>query len=350
MPTPLFTTPLLAFAASLLLHGLALVIFPRIGLLDFPQRYGLRRPPIPYPTGVIAVLLFCVFLAVLRPLSPENTALLAAILLLGTFCFLDDRLQLSPFLRLCIHLAVALLLFLYGVRIYTLTNPLAGIVGGPIIPLDRMTFPLGTFGPIPFWSGVFTLLWLGLTINALNWFDGIPGQVSTISTISFITIGFLSLSSRVNQPSLALLAFVLAAIALGGLCFDFPPARLLMGDTGAMFFGLMIGVLTIFSGGKVATAFLVLGVPLIDLFFVIVRRVAKGKSPARGSSQGEHLHHRLLQKGWAPRQIILLTALLGATFGAAALFMDTFQKFITAVVLFFVMLGLSIYSRPVKEY
>jgi UDP-N-acetylmuramyl pentapeptide phosphotransferase/UDP-N-acetylglucosamine-1-phosphate transferase len=113
-----------------------------------------------------------------------------------------------------------------------------------------------------------------------------------------------------------------------------------------MFFGLMLGTLTIFAGGKVATAFLVLGVPLIDGFFVIVRRIAHGRSPLRGSQSGEHLHHRLLAKGWSPRQVIVLTAGIGLLFGGTALFLSTFQKFIAAVLLFTLMLLLSIYSSP----
>jgi UDP-GlcNAc:undecaprenyl-phosphate GlcNAc-1-phosphate transferase len=183
-------------------------------------------------------------------------------------------------------------------------------------------------------------------MNALNWFDGIPGQVSTLSTIGFLTIGFLSLSSRVEQPDLALLAFILAGISLGGLLFDFPLPRILMGDTGSMFFGLMLGVLTIYAGGKVATAFLVLGVPLTDSFLVILQRILKGTSPLRGSLAGEHLHHRLLAKGWDERQVILLTALLGAAFGVTALFLDTLGKFIAALLLFLLMLVLSLYARP----
>ncbi len=344
--TPLWTTPLLALAASMVLHALALKLFPHMGLVDFPKRYGLTRSPIPYPTGIIAILLFCIFLAFTGPLTTQTIALLSAIIILGSLCFADDRMQLSPFLRLGVQLLIAILLFLNGVRIYTLTNPLSGLIGGPVISLDKLNLAVAPLGSIPLWSGLFTLLWLGLTINALNWFDGIPGQVSTLSAISFLTIGFLALSIRVNQPSLGLLAFILAGLALGGLLFDFPPPRLLMGDTGAMFFGLMIGVLTIYSGGKVATAFLVLGVPLIDLFFVVVRRLLKGRSPLRGNAQDEHLHHRLLQKGWSPRQVILSTALVGAIFGSAALFMDTLEKFITAVLLFLLMLALSVYSKP----
>ena len=118
-----------------------------------------------------------------------------------------------------------------------------------------------------------------------------------------------------------------------------------MGDTGAMFFGLMLGVLTIYAGGKVATAFLVLGVPLIDVLFVVIRRLAKRTSPLKGNASNEHLHHRLLAKKWSERKIIVLTAGLGTLFGISALFLTTNGKIVAVAVLGIVMLGLSRYSR-----
>ena len=118
-----------------------------------------------------------------------------------------------------------------------------------------------------------------------------------------------------------------------------------MGDTGAMFFGLMLGVLTIYAGGKVATAFLVLGVPLIDSGLVILKRISKGKSPFSGSTSGEHIHHRLLDKGWSPRKIILLTVILGCLFGITALFLSTREKFVAAVILLIIMISIRYYSR-----
>ena len=118
-----------------------------------------------------------------------------------------------------------------------------------------------------------------------------------------------------------------------------------MGDTGAMFFGLMLGVLTLYAGGKVATAFLVLGVPLIDVFLVIMRRVSKGANPMRGNTTDEHLHHRLLSKGWSERKVIGLTAGLGTLFGITALFLSTGEKMIAAGILLLILLGLSKYSQ-----
>ena len=343
--SPLLLIPLLAFLTAFALHVTLQWFFPRLGLLDFPERYGLTRTPLPYPIGLASVCAFLIVYLSLQAHDPLAPFLTAGVVLLGIFTFIDDRKPLSPWLRLFIQILAAFLIVAGGARIYTLTNPLEGTIGGAFLPLDTWTIQTPVFGLLPIWSMIFSILWLILTINALNWFDGISGQVSTLSTIAYITIGFLSLSDRVNQPSLALLSFALAGIALASLFFTFPKPKGILGDTGAMFFGLMIGVLTIYSGGKVATAFLVLGVPLIDFVLVLGRRILKGVSIAKGNTKDEHLHHRLLQKGWSERQIILLTAVIGTIFGFTAIFLSTFEKLVAALILFGVMLGLSWYSR-----
>ena len=337
--------------ATLTLHFAALRWFPRLGLLDFPERYGLQRPRLPYPTGILVVFVFCVFFVFSVLLQPTEQAfgLIAGIVLLALTSFIDDRTPLPSWVRLLVQIGVALIIFLSGTRIFSLTNPLESLTGIRVIPLDRFVIISQTFSNPSILGALFTIAWLLLTTNALNWFDGIPGQVSVLSSIGFLTIGFLSLSARVHQPSLALLAFILASIATATIFFHLPPPRMLMGDTGAMFFGLMLGVLTIYSGGKVATAFLVLGVPLIDLILVIIQRLWRRRPLTEGNAKDEHLHHRLLAKGWPPLQIILLTALLGLLFGITALFLSTSQKFIAALILFLVMVGLFFYSRPEKS-
>lgn len=333
--------PLLAFILCAILHLLALRDFPTLKLLDFPERYGLKREKLPYPTGILAVLVFLAFFAVLSPWTLQTAGVLFGVMILALISFIDDRRGINPKIRLVAQALIALLVFATGSRIYTLTNPL---LPEGIIKLDTVDIASNFFGPLPLWSGVFTIFWLMLTMNALNWFDGIPGQVSTLSTIGFLVIGCLSISDRVNQPELAMLAFVLAGIAGAGLLFDFPPNKVLMGDTGAMFYGLMLGVLTLYAGGKVATAFLVLGVPLIDVGLVIIRRISKGSSPLRGNAIDEHLHHRLLGKGWSKKQVIALTAGLGLLFGVSALFLSTIGKVVAVILLVLVMLVLSLYS------
>ena len=339
--TPLLTTPLSAFVAAVLAHAVALRAFPRAGLLDFPERYGLKRGRLPYPTGILVVALFVFMFPLLQAMDRSAVGVLAAAAMLGIVSFADDRRPLPPLLRLAAQCGAAALVFVTGDctggRICSVTNPLEGIVGGPFLELNAA---------VPVLAFVATAFWLLLTTNALNWFDGVPGQTSLLSAIGFLTIGFLSLSGRVDQPDVALLAFVLAGLAFGATLFELPLPlpKVVPGDSGAMFFGLMLGVLTIYAGGKVATGFLVLGVPLIDSIIVIARRLLAGRNPMKGSGSGEHLHHLLLARGWSPWAVIGVTTGLGACFGVAALFLSTFEKFLAALALAAIIAALSFWS------
>lgn len=334
MPS-LLTTVCLTFMVSIAAYWLSLRIFPKLQLLDFPERYGLKRQRLPYPTGIIAVLIFLGLGLAILPLHQKEVGVLLGVALLGITCFIDDRKSLPPLLRLSIHILIAALLFSTGSRIYTMTNPFGGI-----LKLDSIVMHTSLFGSLPLFSGLFTIGWLLLTINALNWFDGIPGQVNVIATIGFTMLGFLALL-RTHEMNIAVLAFSLATIAAAGAIFDIAPAKMIIGDTGAMFFGLLLGLLGVYHGGKVATAFLALGIPLIDAVFVIIYRLLKGRSPFIGSH--DHLHHRLLQHGWSERQIISFVALLGTTFGGVALLLNTLQKAVASVVLMVIVAGLHLW-------
>jgi UDP-GlcNAc:undecaprenyl-phosphate GlcNAc-1-phosphate transferase len=335
--TPLFVLPAAALLLTFLGHLAALKVFPKLGLLDFPERYGHKRARLPYPTGIIASFTFVVLFALAVPLGSVELGVLIGIVTLALVNFVDDRTPLPFRFRLLVQLAVCALIFAAGTRIYTVTNPFGGIV-----KLDTVDLPGGAFGPLPLFSGIFTVGWLLLTVNALNWFDGIPGQVSILSTIGFTMLGLLALL-RNGQPEVAMIAFTLGAIALACCCFDFPPGKVLMGDSGSMFFGLMLGVLGVYQGGKVATAFLAIGIPLIDAAFVIVSRMLRGSSPFKGGR--DHLHHLLLARGWSARKVVLLTAAVSTAFGATALFSNTAQKGIAAVVLLCVVSVISVYAK-----
>jgi UDP-N-acetylmuramyl pentapeptide phosphotransferase/UDP-N-acetylglucosamine-1-phosphate transferase len=264
----------------------------------------------------------------------KEIGVMVSIIMLGVTCFIDDRTPLPSWLRLSIQVLATFIIFAAGSRIYTITNPIGGI-----LKLDTLTITLPLFGSLPIQSGVITMGWLLLTINAMNWFDGVSGQVSVVSFLGFVMIGLLAYF-RNGEPDIALLSFILAGIAGAGILFDFPPARMLMGDSGSMFFGLLLGILGVYQGGKIATAFLALGIPLTDALFVILGRIMRKKSPFKGGR--DHLHHRLLRVGFSERTIVLLTALIGVCFGGPALFLSTAEKGIAVAVLLVIMATVSI--------
>jgi UDP-GlcNAc:undecaprenyl-phosphate GlcNAc-1-phosphate transferase len=208
------------------------------------------------------------------------------ILVIGTW---DDFKELFWKNQLFYQVAIAVLVFIMGIRIYYITNPLTG----GIINLDA--------GPGVFISMILVLIWIVLIINTLNWLDGIDGLSDGITFICMLTIFALSLKPEVNQPPMAILAIIMAGTTLSFLIFNYNPARILAGTAGSMFMGFMLSVTAIFAGTKIATALLVLAIPVIDFVWVIIDRWRKKKSIFRPDSN--HLHYKLLKLGWSQRQI-----------------------------------------------
>ncbi len=154
-------------------------------------------------------------------------------------------------------------------------------------------------------------------INSINFIDGLDGLSSGISFIAAVTLGLISLTTAVGafgQPFIAVLCFVLAGSLLGFLRWNFHPASIFVGTSGVMFVGFTLAVLSILGTAKVAVALLVLGVPIIDTFWIIVRRVAGGRSPF--TPDRGHVHHRLLDLGLSHTQTVLLIYAITAALAA----------------------------------
>ena len=148
-----------------------------------------------------------------------------------------------------------------------------------------------------------TIFWIVGMINSINWIDGLDGLSSGIAFIAAVTLGLISLTTQVGQPLIAVLCFALAGALLGFLRWNFHPASIFAGTSGVQFVGYTLAVLAILGTAKVAVALLVLGVPIIDTFWIIVRRVSEGRSPF--SPDRAHIHHRLLDLGLSHRQTVL---------------------------------------------
>ena len=131
-------------------------------------------------------------------------------------------------------------------------------------------------------------------VNAFNWVDGVPGMASSIAFVSSLILFLLSIRPGfhyLDQTLAITLSIIIMALSIGFLVFDFPKPRMIMGDTGSMFLGFLLAVTALISGGKIATTILVLGFPILDFAWVILRRIRKGQSPFKGDLM--HFHHRL---------------------------------------------------------
>lgn len=321
---------------------LALWLFPKWGLMDRPHKYGLKRDPIPYYGGAAIVVAFLVGALALLPWDFKLLAFLGIGVVVAVISFVDDRRGLSPILRLSMQIFAGIGLFAAGIFVSAIPNPV-----GPEIALSS-----NVWGGIAIFSLVVTVLWVVLIMNTMNWVDGLNGLPSGVSTIALLTIFFLSIKPgihAIDQSTVAVMALLLAMIVVVFWLHDFYPAKILMGDTGSMFLGFMLAGLSIYSGGKLATAFLVLGLPILDAIWVILRRILSKKSPFKGDL--EHFHHRLLNAGLTVRQALTVIYIVSVIFGILALILGSGQKIWAIIGLMAVMatIGFSVVILEVEK-
>ena len=204
---------------------------------------------------------------------------------------LDDRYQLRARWQFLGQLGLAVFVALLGVNVTVLNDPF----GGTISLAD-----LGALGGAIVFGA--TLFWVVGMINAINFIAGLDGLSSGIGFIAALTLGVISVGA--DSPAVAFFCFVLAGSLLGFLRWNFHPASIFAGTSGIMFLGYTLAALSILGTAKVAVALLVLGVPIIDAFWIIVRRVGSGRSPF--SPDRGHIHHRLLDLGLSHRNTVLV--------------------------------------------
>jgi len=319
------TAILTSFVISLGLGGLVLKFFPKLNLMDNPKRYGHDREPIPYPGGIAPLLAILTSLLIFLPFEGPVIAVMTGALLLALTCFVDDRKGLSPFLRLGVQFLSGALLVIGGIGVSSISNPLGGT-----IPLDQLSwvFDLGSLSlTLTLLADLVTVLWVMVMINAFNWIDGVPGMTSSVSAVAALVLLLLSVRPDfhyLDQTLAITLSSVILGASLAFLIFDFPPPKMLMGDTGSMLLGFFLAVTAIISGGKIATTILILGFPILDFIWVIVRRLLKGQSPFKGDLW--HFHHRFLKAGYKPWQIVVFFSGTAAVFGALSLLLQTEGK------------------------
>lgn len=166
----------------------------------------------------------------------------------------------------------------------------------------------------PWLAIVVTVFWLGWMVNTVNWMDGVDGLAAGVSGIAGVMLGIHALRLDPAQYTVAVVPLALAGAAAGFVWYNFPPAKIFMGDAGAEFLGYVLGVSAIMGGAKLATVLLVLGVWILDVAWLIVSRIAAGRSPTH--SGRDHLHQRLTDAGFSPTHIALYFYGLSMVFGA----------------------------------
>lgn len=322
-----------AFVASALATDAVRAVALRFRIVDTPGApRKIHDRPVPLLGGLglyagFALATTTVLLFSRHFVTGEMTAWHIAGLLLGGLVLmiggvLDDRLDLRPRVAFVFPLIAALVATFSGIGVEKLTNPFGG---------DPFVLAAGV-------SAALTFGWLLCTTYTVKLLDGLDGLAATVSLVASAVIALLALSDKFWQPDVALLALISAAAIGGFLLWNANPARIFLGESGSTFLGFLVGGLAVISGGKLATALLVIGVPALDVAFVLLRRVCRGQSPFAGDR--EHLHHLLLKKGYSQRQIVATYAGIALVFGLTTLLLESWQKIIALAIVFLLSLTL----------
>ena len=324
----------IALALTPLVRAVAL----RVDAVDTPDHRRVNLVPLPRGGGVAVAAAFISVVLAFMWLNSQlawiavpttiDTPTLVALLLGGAlavvFGVLDDYFDLRARWQFAAQLILAGLAVGLGVTIEVLSNPL----GSELIRLEGLV------------AVGFTVLWIVGMLNSINFIDGLDGLSSGVVLIAAVTLGLISLT-LVSQIYVAVLCFALAGALLGFLRYNFHPATIFVGTSGVMFMGYTLAVLSIVGTAKIAVALLVLAVPIIDAFWIIVRRLAQGRSPF--SPDRGHLHHRLLDTGLSHRQTVLLIYAICIGLGGLSLLLSGAGQ-VYAFLGVFVLIGLALFA------
>lgn len=324
---------IIAYIFGVFLVPLVINFSKKEGLVDVPNERKIHTTPISRIGGVaIWASTMLTFLCLIFLSYYPYGSLLSGILLGSSLMFLlglvDDIYNLDAKFKLFIQISIATLVYFLGVQINSV--PFFGGIN------------------LGFWSYPITLLWIVGISNALNFIDGVDGLAGSVTTVNAITLAIIAVAMTPPNPIIALVGFILAGSMLAFLTYNFNPAKIFMGDSGALFSGFLLATISITGVMKAATfaimiPFVVLAVPIMDITYSSLRRISKGKSPF--VADAEHIHHKLLHAGFSQKKTVVILTSVAIIAGAlAALLMGEntikhYFAYIIAVVLVMLLLN-----------
>ena len=323
----------LAFLIAFLTTPLAKKIAFKVGAIAKPRKRDMHSVPIPRMGGIAIFAGFMItFLTLVWNLPLVNVTQTIGIFLGCSIIFvlglLDDIYELPAKPKFLVQIIAATIVAVCGVRIDFLSIP---FIEQSEVAMQFLAIPA-------------TVIWIIAITNAVNLIDGLDGLAAGISSIASLCLMILSIP---NYPQGAFLTAILAGSCMGFLPYNFNPASIFMGDTGSTFLGFTLGITSVMGllkGYTVATIFiavLVLGLPIFDTSFAILRRLAAGK-PIMAPDRG-HLHHRLVDKGYSQKQAVVTLYGISGILGLSAIaFFNRDFKFV--VVIFILMGGLFFFT------
>ncbi|MFA5318637.1 MAG: MraY family glycosyltransferase [Patescibacteria group bacterium] len=312
----------------------------KLNIVDRPDKNRkIHKEAIPLLGGMAIFFSFFIMLFVMRgdilARGLSTTHILsffigALIIVIGGF--IDDKYNISPQWQIIFPILASVAAIAGGIGIVKITNPAGGLLyfGGAL-------------------GIILTFLWLMGMMYTTKLLDGVDGLVSGLGVISGIIIFLFTMTTKYYQPDVGLMGLIFAAVAFGFLLFNSYPAKIFLGEGGSLLVGYIIAVLAIISGGKIAIALLIMGIPIMDVAWIIIRRLWQKKNPFKFADR-KHLHHRFLDMGLSQRQTVFIYYVLAAIFGSTALFLQSHGKMIALGILAIVMVLLVFLSIFLPNY
>lgn len=298
---------LLAFLVALILTPLIIKLAFRFGFLDIPKDdRRMHNKPIPISGGVAMYLAIMVGIFLFIDLNREIISLMIGATIIVVCGLVDDKTDMSPKLKLLFQIIAASILIFGGVRVEFFTNP---------FPIGESVIFLGIFS-IPI-----TIFWIVGITNTVNLIDGLDGLAAGVSLICAVSL--MIIANKFGYTNISIIGALLVGACAGFLPYNFNPAKIFMGDTGALFLGFILSYISVEGIMKSAAALtiivpvLILGVPVFDTTFAMIRRKLSGKKIMQADKG--HLHHRLLALGLTQKQTVLILYVISVIFGLLAI-------------------------------
>ena len=313
-------------------------IFNKYNILDNPKKYWKKRKPIPYGMWIVFFISFFILSYIFVPYSYKLFLIWFFWAAITIISFIDDRLHISPHVRLIIQIIIWAVIGLTSIKIWYISNIFGWIINFEtyFIQIFNLKIYLVTF--------FFTIAWYVFIFNALNWTDWIEWNTSWISIISFFILFLLGLMLFFrddytwwieNAKFIMTISLILVWIIIPFWFFDVREL-ILMWDSWTMFLWFMLATLAIIAGWKIATVLVVFWIYSVDAIYVILKRFFNGKSIMKGDFT--HLHHRLSALGLKKKQILTLVYSLSFLFWLTALFLDKLWKILVFLIIVIVVL------------
>ncbi|MBF7017640.1 glycosyltransferase family 4 protein [Staphylococcus durrellii] len=323
----MYTLLLIIFSmiVSLILTPIIIKVSQKMDIVDKPNYRKVHTKPVSVLGGTVILFSFLLGIWLGHPIETEVKPLVIGSVLIYLVGLIDDIYDLKPIIKLIGQIVAALVVVYYGVTIDFISLPI-----GPTIHFGILSVPI-------------TITWIVAITNAINLIDGLDGLASGVSAIALATIGFIAILQA--NIFIIMICSVLIGALLGFLFFNFHPAKIFLGDSGALLIGFIVGFLSLLGFKNITFVSLffpivILAVPFIDTLFAMIRRVKKGQHIMQADKS--HLHHKLLDLGYSHRQTVLLIYSIAILFSLSSIILYLSQSWGVIMMLILIIITIEL--------